>query len=178
MQNSKGECRNGKEIHGCDDLAMIAQEGSPEFPCLVGKRQALDIARDGTFGAVKAESPQLGICLLSAFVCTGSNSPEQTKTSAVPGDNRFWLNDDQHVAPGRPKPAGQNPKYSIVDLQPRARILSFENAQLLTSSNDLDAEVVTGTEEAGETGEKSGVEWKHNPGHITLVGIPTPDFTD
>jgi len=39
-------------------------------------------------------------------------------------------NDAQHVAPGRPKATEQNPKYSIVDLQPRARILSFENAQL------------------------------------------------
>ena len=35
IQNLKGECWNGKGIHGCDDLAMIAQEGSPEFPCLV-----------------------------------------------------------------------------------------------------------------------------------------------
>ena len=53
VQNSKGDCWNGEEIHGRNDLAVIAQEGSPEFPCLVGRRQAPDIARDGTFGDVK-----------------------------------------------------------------------------------------------------------------------------
>ena len=53
------------------------------------------------------------------------------KSSAVLGDNRFWFDDDQHGAPGRQKPAEQNPKYLIVDLHPRAGILSFENAKLL-----------------------------------------------
>jgi hypothetical protein len=79
------------------------------------------------------QTPQLGICFWSAFVIgTGSKAPEQTKASAMPGDNGFWFDDDQDVAPSRPKPAEQNPKYSILHSQARARMFSLEYAQLLT----------------------------------------------
>jgi len=61
IQNSKGKCWDGEEIHGCDDLAMISQEGSPEFSSLVGRREAPDIASDGTFGEVKAEFEELTV---------------------------------------------------------------------------------------------------------------------
>jgi hypothetical protein len=43
----------------------------------------------------------------------------------------------------RPKAAEQNPKYSILDSQPRARNFSFEYTQLLTEGKELDTEVVT-----------------------------------
>jgi hypothetical protein len=50
--------------------------------------------------------------------------------------------------------AQQNPKYAILDSQPRARLCSLEHPQLLTEGKDLDAETVAGTEESAETGEK------------------------
>ena len=65
----------------------------------------------------------------------------------MPADNRFWLYDDQDLAPCRPKPTEQDPKYSILDLQPRARMFSSEDAQLLTKGKNLEAQVVSGTEE-------------------------------
>jgi hypothetical protein len=64
----------------------------------------------------------------------------------VPSDHRFWLDDDQHVAPSRPKAAEKNPKYSILDPQPRMRIFSLEYAQLLTQGKDFNTEVLAGTE--------------------------------
>jgi hypothetical protein len=42
--------------------------------------------------------------------------------------------------------AEQNPKYSILELQPRTRNFSFEYAQLLTQGKDLETEMVAGTE--------------------------------
>jgi hypothetical protein len=64
----------------------------------------------------------------------------------MPADNRFWFDDDQDLAPCRPKPTEQNPKCSILDSQPRVMMFSIEDAQLLTKGKDLEAQVVSGTE--------------------------------
>ena len=79
----------------------------------------------------------------------------------MPGDNGFWLDDDQDVSPCRPEPAEQNPKYSILESQARTRMFSLEYAQLLTEGKDLQAEVVTGTEESVEEGESANEKWNH-----------------
>ena len=85
----------------------------------------------------------------------------------MPGDNGFWLNDDQDMAPCRPKTAEQNPKYSILGSQPRARNPSFKYAQLLTEGKDLETEAVAGTEESAEAGQEADQKWNHGPGFIT-----------
>jgi hypothetical protein len=64
------------------------------------------------------------------------------------------------------RPAEQNPKYSILGSQPRARIFSFEHAQLLAQGTDLETEVVAGTEEAAEAGEKPKGKSHHGTGFI------------
>jgi len=55
IQGSEREGWHGEEIDCCDGLAMIAKESSPEFVNLVGRRLALDVSRDGTFGNFKLE---------------------------------------------------------------------------------------------------------------------------
>ena len=50
IQDSEREGWHGEEIHCCDELTMIANKSSPEFTCLVGRREALDVSRDGAFG--------------------------------------------------------------------------------------------------------------------------------
>jgi hypothetical protein len=57
----------------------------------------------------------------------------------------------------------QNPGYSILKVQARARMLLLEYAQLLTQSKDLEAQVVTGTEEGAEAGERADGKWNHGP---------------
>ena len=84
----------------------------------------------------------------------------------MPGDNGFRFDNDQDVAPCRPKPAQQNPKYPILDSQPRARLFSLEYAQLLTEGKDLEAEIVAGTEKGAETGEEANEKWNHGPRFI------------
>jgi len=85
----------------------------------------------------------------------------------MPGDNRFWFDDDQDAAPCRPKAAEQNPKHSILDSQPRARLFSLEHAQLLTEGKDLKAEVVAGAEECAEAGKEANGKWNHEFRFIT-----------
>jgi hypothetical protein len=84
----------------------------------------------------------------------------------MPADNRLWFDDNQDVAPRRPKTAEQNPKYSIPDSQPRARMFSLEYTQLLTEGKDLKAQVVARTEEGAEAGEQADEKWNHGPGFI------------
>ena len=84
----------------------------------------------------------------------------------MPGDNGFWLNDDQDKAPCRPKTAEQNPKYSILGSQSRARNFSLQYAQLLTEGKDLETEVVARTEESAEAGEQSDEKSNHGTGFI------------
>ena len=79
----------------------------------------------------------------------------------MPGDNGLWFDDDQDIGPCRPKPTKQNPKYPILDSQPRTRIFSLEYAQLLTEGEDLEAEIVAGTKEGAEAGEEANEKWNH-----------------
>ena len=129
IQNPEGEGGHGEEVHGCDDLAMIAKESSPEFACLVARRQAPNITRDRTFRDVEAEFQEfamnpggtprriflhhplddgsnLGIDYWPAKVlCLRSKAPKQTKPCSMPADNGFWFDDEQDVAPTRPESA-------------------------------------------------------------------------
>lgn len=73
----------------------------------------------------------------------------------MPTGNGFRSDNDQDVAPCRPKPAQQDPKYPILHSQPRARPFSLEHAQLLTEGKDLEAEIVAGTKESAEAGKET-----------------------
>jgi len=146
IQDSEGEGRDGEEVHGHDDLAVIAKESRPALAGVVGKGQAPEVPRDGAFRDIEAEFQKLpvnsrstpGGIFFSHLSDESSNlaidfwpakglrarakAPEQPKASPMPGDHGFWFNDDQNTAPFWPKTAEQNPKYSILDSQPRARV--------------------------------------------------------
>ncbi len=74
----------------------------------------------------------------------------------MPGDNGFWFDDNQDVAPRRPKPPDQNPKHPILDSQPAARTFSLEYAQLLAKGEDLQTQTVTAIDEDAEECEEAG----------------------
>jgi hypothetical protein len=95
-----------------------------------------------------------------------AQAPEQPKASPMPGDNGFWFDDHQDVAPSEPKTAERNPKYSILGSQPGARRFSFEYAQLLTEGKDLKTEIVARTEECAEAGEQTDEKCNHGSGFI------------
>ena len=115
IQDSEGEGRHSEEVHGRDDLAVIAKKSRPAFASVVGRGQALEIAGDGAFGDVEAqfqkltvnsgsapagilvrhspdESSNLGIDLWPAHALwTRSKAPEQPKASPMPGNHGFWV---------------------------------------------------------------------------------------
>jgi len=55
IQDSEREGRHGEEVHGGDDLAVIAKESSPELAGLVPGILMPEIARNSAFGDVEAE---------------------------------------------------------------------------------------------------------------------------
>ena len=66
VQDSEGESWHREEIHGRNGFAVIAQESSPEFPCLLGRRQAPEIARNAAFRDVEAKFQKLTVNSRSA----------------------------------------------------------------------------------------------------------------
>ena len=56
-------------------------------------------------------------------------------------------------------------------------MFSLEYAQLLAQGEDLEAEVVAGTEESAEAGEEANEKWNHGPGFITREPIPALGLT-
>jgi len=61
IQDSKGDGGNGKEVHGCDVLAVITQEGSPGLPCVIGRNWGTNIARHGTLRTIESEFRNLAV---------------------------------------------------------------------------------------------------------------------
>ena len=57
-----------------------------------------------------------------------SKTPEQTKTRSMPADNGFRFDNDQDVAPRRPKPAERNPEYPILGSEPGVWALHRDEA--------------------------------------------------
>ena len=55
IQDSKGEGWHSEEIHGRDDVSMIAQKCGPELALLLGRGQATEIARNSAFGDLKSK---------------------------------------------------------------------------------------------------------------------------
>ena len=49
IQDSEREGRHGEEVHGRDDLAVIAKESRPELENVVARGQAPEIPGDGAF---------------------------------------------------------------------------------------------------------------------------------
>ena len=66
IQDSEGEGWHGEEIHGRDDVAVIAKESSPELAGGGARRQTPEIARHGTFADVQPEFQKLAVNSRSA----------------------------------------------------------------------------------------------------------------
>jgi hypothetical protein len=125
IQDSERKSWYGEEVHGRDGLAVIPQESSPQFPCLLGRKQAVEIARNCAFRDVKAQfqkltvnsgsapggilvrdspdkSSHLGIDLGLPRLLGRDRRRGATKASPMPSDNGFWFDNNQGVAPCGP----------------------------------------------------------------------------
>ena len=61
IQHAKRQCGHGEEIHGYDDVAVIAKESNPALAGVVGRGQAPEIAGDRALGDVEAELEELAV---------------------------------------------------------------------------------------------------------------------
>jgi hypothetical protein len=69
IQDSEGESRHGEEVHGHDDIAVIAQERSPELAGLLAGIQAAEIPRNSAFRDIESELQKLTVNPQSALAC-------------------------------------------------------------------------------------------------------------
>ena len=69
IQDSEGEGRHGEEVHGHDDIAVIAQERSPELAGLLAGIQAAEIPRNSAFRDIESELQKLTVNPRSAPAC-------------------------------------------------------------------------------------------------------------
>ena len=69
IQDSEGQGRHGEEVHGHDDIAVIAQESSPQLAGLLTGIQAPEIARNSAFGNVESEFQKLPVNSRGAAAC-------------------------------------------------------------------------------------------------------------
>ena len=61
IQHAKRQGGHGEEIHGCDDVAVIAKESNPALAGAVGRIQAPEMAGDRALGDVEAELEELAV---------------------------------------------------------------------------------------------------------------------
>ena len=66
IQHAKRHSGHGEEIHGYDDVAVIAKESNPAFAGVVGRGQAPEIARNSAFRDVESEFQKLTVNSRSA----------------------------------------------------------------------------------------------------------------
>ena len=61
IQRAKRQCGHSEEIHGYDDIAVIAKESNPALAGVVGRGQAPEIAGDRALGDVESEFEELAV---------------------------------------------------------------------------------------------------------------------
>lgn len=61
VQHTKSQSRDGEEVHGRDDVSVIAEESRPELAGVVGRRPVPDIAGNGALGNVQAKLEELAV---------------------------------------------------------------------------------------------------------------------
>jgi len=79
----------------------------------------------------------------------------------MPADNGSRFDDYHNAAPIKPKPAKQNPKYSIPGTQMRAGMSSVQYAKLLAQGKNFKTEVIPRTEKHAKTGQNSKEQFDH-----------------
>ena len=146
------------------------------------------VTRDGAFGNVKAEFQELamdlgrapgGILLGHAFDGfenvrgqfaaaetrgTRPESPVQPKSSAVPADHSLGFDQDERVAPTIPECVQRHPEQAVATSKMGPRMLAFEHRELLTQGENLQAEIVAGTEEGAQIRQNCEGELGHDRG--------------
>ena len=145
---------------------MIAQEGHPSFCRFVASWRFPHPSQHSSLGDIEAEHLQFSMnarrtpCLVLGYHAendlpqfpsdtlssrSGSVSrnprPIQSETLAVPADNGLRLNENQCALPANPQLPQHYPEQFVSSTKWWPRMLSFENAELLSKSQILEEQV-------------------------------------
>ena len=172
VEQLEGDRGHGEEVHRGDSFAVVPQEGLPPLSSIARARSPpSEVAKDSAFGDLEAQLQWLtvdfrraprGILQRHSFNCfenfsidfapaevghTRTESPVQSKSSAVPADYRLGLDEDEGLGPAVPDGGQCHPEQAVPPLDMRPRIFTFEHGDLLAESEDLQSEVVVRTDE-------------------------------
>src|SRR5215470_12253257 len=148
IQNTKGERRHREEVHRCNRLAMIAQEGEPALRRIGSSRSAPKPSRDRRLGEIetqleqlpvnarrspgwilrrhtKDQSPNLRAHTFPAAHSPSSRepSPAQPKACSMPSHNRFRCDQHERLLPAGPQSSQNNPEQLMRGRQSATRSL-------------------------------------------------------
>ena len=97
---------------------------------------------------------------------SGTPTPIQPKTRAVPADDGLGLDDDQDVGPMGPEAAEGRPEEPVEGVQGRPRPFAFEHGDLLSEGEDFEGGIASTAEEDTDHGEDGEDELRHE---LTLL---------
>ena len=88
----------------------------------------------------------------------------------MPADYRLRFRDNENGSPARPDTTKAYPKQPVQRIQPRTRLFSFEDGELLPQGKDLDGVVSASAEERSHGGQGNQDEVKHGILRSTTSG--------
>jgi hypothetical protein len=189
IEHTESDGWNREEVHRGDGFPMVSKEREPSF-CHFGiSRRPFHAARDGSLGNIKTEHEKLAMdarctpswilgdhpedqipnllrnsspsCWLSD---PGDQTPVESKACPVPTDDGFGRNHDEGLFPLRPKPTSGDPEEFVDQRQPRLRVLTLQDSELLPKREILQRKLPTATEKPNEYSEPEQEQIVHEPG--------------
>src|SRR6266851_9044583 len=156
VQDTKGQCGHGKEVHRSDHFTVVVQEGRPALCRHRTPRDLPHPAQDRSLRDVEAEHLQLAMNMRSAPgwvfshhaedefaqfpahaspACTSTMPreplPVQLESGPMPTDNRLRPHENQRTLPSIPEPPQHHPEQFVRDSKPRQWVPPFQNSELL-----------------------------------------------
>lgn len=158
VQDLKADRRNGKEVYGHKGLDVVVKEGSPGLRSrltvsdqILGHARLPDVDAELQKLAVNTRRSPAWVLFAHAtdqianfardrraarLAAADLPRPEEAKRLAVPGNDRFWLDDDQRRTPVCPNAGQPNPQESVSCVQRRALLRrALKNPDLMPECN-------------------------------------------
>jgi hypothetical protein len=186
IQHAERDCGHGEEVHGCNRLSVIAQEGEPALGWLGVSWRMAHPARNCAFRDIEAQHEKLTVnsrrapgwvlCdhakdqivylsgnALSAHGSSGSGdpSPVYLEPGSVPASHCFRSHDDESLLPGRPKSASRDPEDTINQTESCSGMLALQDSELLTESQIFEEQGAANVEKPDEDRKKDQNEIEH-----------------
>jgi len=186
VENAEGERRHGKEIHGGDCFALIAQKRRPSF-CRLSIpwssphptqhsplrnieakhfQFAMDSGRtpgpvlrnhaEDQFAQFPADAPSSCPNLMPR-----EPRPISLEPCSMPANNSFRPDEDQCPLPPRPEPSQRHPKQFIRSGKSRQRVTLPQNRKLLPQSQILQGQVAARAKETNSQYRKKPQQAQH-----------------